>query len=228
MQQDGWLFPLDPVKHGVPPFQEVLTGLRRVPAILWGSLEAAAYKVRSYRDVECPGEQLDGGLSASIFRHHALRGLKQEGIAAQQDEFTWTFDRLPFMGISFFYERYHVRVLKGRKGLPPGCGRSKKKKQFYGQEHSWYLENGKAQHTKLNLIGLWDFDFHYGLSNLWLACPAFGAARPEHVRTYWLNAIPHPEVASVPVVVPQAADSDLDNMIRLIGDDVSEEAVNER
>src|SRR3569833_3778310 len=117
----------------IPPFNSVLADLRRIPSILHGALEASAYKVRAYRDAEFPNERLDGGLSASIFRQHAIRKLKREGIDAANDEFKWTFDRLPFLGISFYYRRHHIRVLKGRKGLPPGCGNSAKKKLIFGQ-----------------------------------------------------------------------------------------------
>jgi len=223
------LFPLKPLPGKViPSFEQVVAELRRVPAILYDSLEGAAYKVRTYRDAECPDERLDGGLSASIFRLHSLRGLKREGIDAEQDEFKWTFDRLPFLGISFFYRRHHIRVLKGRNGIPPGCGNSAKKRRFFGQTSSFYLEKGKAQRSDLNLIVLWDFDFHYGLSNLWLGCPAVGGVRPNDVRMYWLEPLPHPEVVAHPTTVTIAPQIDqLDQMIRLIGDGDDEEKANE-
>ena len=207
-----WRFPT-PV---VPSFEDVVKDLRRVPAVLWGSLEGAAYKVRSYRDSECPGEQFEAGLSATIFRHHALKGLQKQGISARPDEFRWTFDRLPFLGISFYHERYHIKILKGRKGVPPGCGNSARKRQFYGQTSSLFIENGKSQRSKLNLIGLWDFDFHYGLSNLWLGCPAVGGPRPQDVRMYWVEPIPHPEVIThKKIETSSEVDSDLDSMVRL-------------
>src|SRR5579863_8640793 len=104
------LLPLPPE---LPTFQAALSDLGPVPQFLYRGLEHAAFKTGNFRDDEAPDERLDGGLSASLFRFHAIRFLRRQGIFAESDEFTWTFDRLPFLGISFYYDRLHVRVLKG-------------------------------------------------------------------------------------------------------------------
>jgi hypothetical protein len=90
------LFPLDSHKDGIPTFEEELAHLGRVPSILYQSLEDAAFRTQSFRDTEFPDSKLDSGLSASLFRAYGLRNLRKHGIDAQEDEFKWTFDRLPF------------------------------------------------------------------------------------------------------------------------------------
>jgi hypothetical protein len=204
-----------PRPEGLPDFKEALAALGRVPATLYNGLEHAAFRTSSFRDAECPGERLDGGLSASLFRFHGIRHLHKEGIEAVADEFRWTFDRLPFMGISFHYERLHVRVLKGPGGSLPGCGTSKKKNRFYGQIPTMYLIGTKPTRTKANLIVLWDFDEAYGLARLWLALPAVGGRRPQDVSAYWCESIPHPaEGLGTPPSPPPPPDDDLGGLIQ--------------
>lgn len=122
------LFAADTEKDGIPTFEEELESLDRVPSTLYRSLEDAAFRTRQFRDTEFPDQRLDSGLSASLLRAYGLKNLRKEGIDAEQDEFKWTFDRLPFLGISFHYERRHIRVLKGPGGVLPGCGSSIKKR----------------------------------------------------------------------------------------------------
>jgi hypothetical protein len=206
---------LHPLPDGLPDFHTALRNLGRVPATLYQGLEHAAFRTCSFRDVESPGERLDGGLSASIFRFHAIRFLRKEGINAEADEFTWTFDRLPFMGISFYYEQNHVRVLKGPKGFLPGCGSSRKKSRFYAQWQSMYLIGNKPMRTKANMVVLWDFDIQYGLSKLWLALPANGGRRPQDVSAYWCEPIPHPaDSFGGGTVPPSPPPDDLDGLIQ--------------
>src|SRR5437899_152457 len=102
-----------PLPPELPTFEQALADLGRVPSILYRGLEHAAFKTGNFRDEECPTESLDRGLSATLFRFHGIKFLCREGIDAQQDEFQWTFDRLPFLGISFHFDRVHVRILKG-------------------------------------------------------------------------------------------------------------------
>jgi hypothetical protein len=205
-----------PLPDGLPDFTTSLAALNRVPATLYNGLEHAAFKTSSFREVECPGERLDGGLSASLFRFHGIRHLHKEGIEAAADEFKWTFDRLPFMGISFHYEQLHVRVLKGPGGSLPGCGNSKKKVRFYGQIPTMYLIGTKPTRTKANLVVLWDFDEAYGLAKLWLALPAVGGARPQDVSAYWCEPIPHPAdgFGAPPPPPPPPPDDDLSKLIQ--------------
>jgi hypothetical protein len=201
------LLPLPPE---LPTFEQALADLGQVPSILYRGLEHAAFKTASFRDEECPDEPLDCGLSATLVRFHSTRFLRREGIDAQQDEFKWTFDRLPFLGISFYFDRVHVRILKGRGGCPPGCGGSRKKARFFNQVQSMYLVKAKPLRTRYNLIVLWDFDVAYGLAKLWLALPARSGRRSQDVCMFWCEPIPNPADAfggaSVPPPLPPADD----------------------
>jgi hypothetical protein len=201
----------------LPTFASALSDLGGVPSILYRGLEHAAFKTGSFRDEQCPSEPLDGGLSASLFRFHGIRFLRREGIEAQQDEFRWTFDRLPFLGISFHYDQMHVRILKGPKGCLPGCGTSSKKSRFYNQVQSMYLINNKPVRSRANLLALWDFDATYGLAKLWLALPARAGIRPVDVCAFWCEPIPHPTDASASgsVPPPPPPSDDLSGLIQL-------------
>ncbi len=206
-----------PRPDGLPDFSEALAALGRVPVSLYTGLEHAAFKTGSFRDAECPGERLDGGLSAGLFRFHGIRHLRSEGIDAAADEFKWTFDRLPFMGISFYYERFHIRVLKGPGGSPPGCGTSKPKNRFYSQFPTMYLIGNKPTRSKANLIVIWDFDATYSLARLWLVCFPLKAegVRRMYLFAYWCEPIPHPAdmLGSVPPPTPPP-DDDLGGLIQ--------------
>jgi hypothetical protein len=164
-------------------------------------LESGAAKTASFREAECPGDTLDAGMAAMLLRFHAKRGLKEKGIEAELDG-DWTLEALPFLGISFHCNGYHVRILKGSGGVLPGCGTSEKKKNFYGQLPSMHLLGTTPTRTLANLLVLWDFDGSYGLSALWLALPAVGGARSENVSAFWCERIPHP--AEGLLGIPQA------------------------
>jgi len=99
-----------------------LASLKWVPGRLYQAAEDAAFKTSHFRNQECPGEKLDCGLSACLFRFNVLRTLKSNGVETETDEGEWTLDSLPFLGMSFLFEDQHVRILKGRNGELPGCG----------------------------------------------------------------------------------------------------------
>lgn len=122
----------------LPDFSTAMNNLGRVPLAMWDCLERAASKTASFRDSECPNERLDEGLAATLVRFHAKRYLNISGIEAQLDQ-DWTLDWLPFLGLSFHHNGYHVRILKGSDGCLPGCGISEKKKNFYSQIPTMYL-----------------------------------------------------------------------------------------
>src|SRR4051794_22696925 len=87
----------------IPSFEEEIEYLERLPSILYRSLEDAAFKTRSLHDTEFSGQRIDPGLSAAYFREHGLRNLKAQGIDAQEDKWKWTFNNIPFSGISFYF-----------------------------------------------------------------------------------------------------------------------------
>ncbi len=118
-----------PLPAGLPTYNSALTVLERVPDILYRGLEYGAFKTSSFRDAEFPKKRLDACLSASIFRAHAIDFLKREGIDAQADGFKWTFNDLPFMGISFYYNEFHIRILKGTEFCVAGVRQVRKKEK---------------------------------------------------------------------------------------------------
>jgi hypothetical protein len=205
-----------PLPTDLPTFQTALSDLERVPDILYRGLEYGAFKTSSFREAEFPKRKLDACLSASVFRAHAIDFFKREGLDAQPDGFQWTFNNLPFLGISFYYNQLHVRILKGPDALLPGCGRSRKKKKFYDQLQSSYLVGTTPMRSKANLIVLWDFNSDYALAQLWLALPAKGGQRPKDVSAFWCNPLDHPAEKSGTPVPPTSVPSDdgMDQLIR--------------
>jgi hypothetical protein len=189
MENQTTLVPLPP---DLPSFSTALATLNRVPFIAYQALEFGAAKVAAYRDSECPEERIEEGLAASLLRFHAKKSLSDKGIDAQLEN-DWTLDSLPFLGLSFHYGTYHVKILKGVGGVLPGCGTSQRKTAFYGQMESMYLIGNKPARTTANLLMLWDFDSVYGLSGLWLALPAIGGSRAGDVSAFWRERIPRPE-----------------------------------
>lgn len=217
-----------PLPGGLPTFESAIDDLDRVPQILYRGLEYGASKTSEFREREFPRKKLDACLSASIFRAHGIEYLRREGIDAQPDGFKWMFNNLPFLGISFYYNRMHVRILKGPDGILPGCGRSRKKHRFYDQLPSNYLVGNAPMRSTSNLIVLWDFSGNYDLAHLWLALPANGGPRPQDVSAYWCNALDHPAemVAPTPTTLPSGEDG-MEKLIRPINEPVEDEGTDE-
>jgi hypothetical protein len=225
MENQSTLVPLPP---DLPTFSAAMVNLNRVPLIAYQALELGASKTASYRDGECPGERLDDGFAASILRFHVNRFLKDKGIDAQLED-DWTLDALPFLGLSFHYAGYHVKILKGAGGVLPGCGTSKRKVAFYGQIPSMYLVGNKPVRSTANLLILWDFDTVYGLSGLWLALPANGGSRAIDVSAFWCERIPRPEEGLLGVPSPIAPpDDNLGDLVVELPEEEKKGNVNER
>ncbi len=218
-----------PLQDGLPTFESASQSLDRVPEILYRGLEYGASKTSEFRDREFPRKKMDACLSASIFRAHGIEYLRREGIDAQPDGFKWMFNNLPFLGISFYYNRMHVRILKGPEGILPGCGRSRKKHRFYDQFPSNYLIGNIPMRSTSNLIVLWDFSDSYHLAHLWLALPANGGRRPQDVSAYWVGALAHPAemAAPAPPTTPTPQDDGMERLIRPINEPLEDEGTGE-
>lgn len=205
-----------PKPEDLPSSDAALRELERVPEILYRGLEYAAYKTNAFKETEFPDKKrLDACLSASIFRAHAIEFLRREGLDARPDGCNWHFNDLPFLGISFYYNRLHVRILKGPESVMPGCGRSKRKKKFYDQQETNYLIGTKPMRSKANLIVLWDFTpGAYALAQLWLALPAKGGQRVQDVSAYWSIPLAHPAEQIVPTNPSTPSDDGMDGLIK--------------
>lgn len=199
---------LVPLPADLPTFDDAIQRLGNVPSILWRGLEHAAFRTSAFREAECPGRRLNSGLSATLFRFHAIEFLRNEGVEAQTDG-TWRFNAIPFLGISFYYNDLHVRILKGHEGLLPGCGPSERRKSFYDQVPTKYLVGARPMRSVANLVVLWDFTHAYALDHLWLALPAKGGLRPRDVSVFWCDSLPHPAEQIIPTTpIPLAAGDD--------------------
>ena len=220
MQTQITVLPLPP---DLPSFPAAMMKLGTVPLVIYQALEEAALKTAEFRDAECPGEPLEDGLAATLLRFHAKRFLVRDGIDAHLDE-DWNLDWLPFLGISFHYAGYHVRILKGSGGIVPGCGTSERKIKFYKQVPTMYLVGTTPHKPTANLLVLWDFNAVYALSGLWLALPASGGARSVDVSAFWCEPIPHPAegLKGVPAPQPPPTD-DLGNLLIPLSQDLEQE-----
>ena len=198
--------------EGLPSFEEAFAILAEIIPTIYKALENGAYKVSSYRDLEAPKEFLDAGFAASILRFHSSRVIKNIGTDFQAED--WIEDSIPFMGMSFYYKKYHVRILKGPNGELPGCGDSDKKKRFYNQLPSLYLVGTDTVESICNVIVLWNFGPAYNLEQLRLALPAKGASRAENVSAYWNEPIPYPEGIVQPVPSVAASDDGMDKIVK--------------
>jgi len=207
-----------PKPDDLPDFNAALDHLGDVPSLLFEGLENAAYEVSQFREQHNPRKRLDSGLAASLFRFHSVKFLQEQGIDARIDGWKWTFNRLPFLGISFYYDHYHVRVLKGPGGALPGCGFSHRKKRFYRQLASNYLIGAVPHRTTANLVVLWDLTPAYDLSGLWLALPAEGAVKQQDVSAYWIQKLSHPASGMVETPQPDDPSDGLGNLIEKITD----------
>jgi len=213
MQQQQLL----PLPDDLPAFSEAHSILNDIMPMLYKGLEGGAYKVAAYRDQEFPNETLDAGLAASILRCHSSRFIRTIGTEFSMEE--WIEDHIPFMGMSFYYKGYHVRIRKGPNGELPGCGDSDKIRRFYNQLSTRYLIGAETTESKCNVVVLWNFGPGYTLEQLRLALPARGAPRAENVSFYWNELIPYPtEGFGVPPGEPQptpgSEDGGLDKIIK--------------
>lgn len=192
-----------------------MESLERVPEVLYQALEHAALKTKEFKDHHFPKKKrIDACLSAAVFRAHAIEYLRGHGIDAREDAHKWSFRYLPFCGISFYYNRRHVRILKGPEGVLPGCGHSKRRKQFYDQHQTRYLVGNQVMESSANLIVLWDFDSAYALAHIWLALPFRGGKRPKDVSVYWCENVPHPAQKIAPAPEQPQVDDGLDHLIK--------------
>lgn len=215
-----------PLPSDLPSFAEAHSTLNDMFPMIYKGLENGAYKAAAYRDQEFQKEVLDAGLAASILRCHSSRLIRSIGTDFQFED--WVEDHIPFMGMSYFYKGYHVRIRKGPNGELPGCGDSDKIRRFYNQIPTKYLVGKERAQSKCNVIVLWNFGPGYTLEQLRLALPAIGAPRPENVSFYWNELIPYPAEglgapSSEPQPTPGSDDGGLDKIIKKQEPEVAKE-----
>jgi len=198
-----------------------------LPRIVYGAMEQAAQKTRSFFDDEKqnPDERPDAFLAPDLMRFYGKRFLRSQGIQAEDDGESSDLEALSNNGLAFFYRRHHVRILKaaevkGAKWKLPGCGLSARKRAFYDQQLIYYWDSKGTTHpTVLNIIFLWDFDQVFNLAGIHMGCPQTSGTYAHEVKAHWCQPVPHPAtiVQLGPPQDAQALDEEADReMERLL------------
>jgi hypothetical protein len=180
----------------LPSFGEVMKEVESLMRLLYESLDVGATVCRKYYDENCDGENPEAHLREMIVRDQAKRYLAKNGLRVTElKERRLRLATEPLISLLLHYKGFALRVLKGKRGIPPGCGMSRRRKEFYSQVSVRYLgDDGKPAGSKTNLLVLWDFAPNFGIGRVWLACPEVAGARSQDVVLAWQELIPNPVV----------------------------------
>lgn len=178
----------------LPSYEEVARVLDSFVRLLYEALEAGATICRRYYEDLSGGETPEPYLREMMVRAQAKRYLAQNGLQATKiRERGFNLVSEPLLSLLIHYEGFAIRVLKAKSGIPPGCGRSRRRKDFYNQVPVAYLGNdGKPAYSKTNLLVFWDFSSGFGIASVLMACPEVAGAHPEDVVLAWNEPIPNP------------------------------------
>jgi hypothetical protein len=213
----------------LPSFVQVMTDVEPLLTLLYESLDAGATVCRKYYEQNCDGDIPGPHLREMIVRDQARRYLAKNGLLVTEvREKRFRLATEPLISLLVHYKSYAFRVLKAKKGIPPGCGTSTRRREFYNQASVRYLgDDGKPGGSKTNLLVLWDFSPSFGIASVWLACPQIAGARSQDVVLAWQEIVPNPVVQQVasydtPDAAARAetlADQEIEAL--LLGNDVS-------
>lgn len=215
----------------LPSFAEVMKEVGPLMKLLYESLDVGATVCRRYYDQNCDGEAPEPHLREMIVRDQARRYLAKNGLQVTQvKERRFRLAAEPLISLLVHYKGFAFRVLKAKRGAAPGCGLSRRRKEFYNQVSVRFLgDDGKPTGSKTNLLVLWDFSPNFGIANAWLACPAIAGARSQDVVLAWQEAIPNPVLqeaatqqppTSSAAAVEEMADLEIEALLR--GENTSE------
>lgn len=184
-----------PGTEPLPSFEVVQADLNSLLQSVYEALDAGAASCRRYYDEFCNGDQPGSHLREMIVRDQARRFLFKHGheVRVLRELPHMQLVAEPLISLLVHCNGYAVRVLKGRHGIPPGCGMSRKRKAFYNQAPIRFLnERGEPDASTTNLLLLWDFDSLFGISRVWLACPQRAGAHSQDVVLAWKEQIGAP------------------------------------
>jgi hypothetical protein len=178
----------------LPSFAEVMGEVESLMRLLYESLDVGATVCRKYYEQNCDGESPEPHLREMIVRDQAKRYLAKNGLRVTElKERRFRLAAEPLISLLVHYKGFAFRVLKGKKGLAPGCGTSTRRREFYNQASVRFLgDDGKPAGSKTNFLVLWDFSPGFGIANVWLACPQVAGARSQDVVLAWQEAIMNP------------------------------------
>jgi hypothetical protein len=208
--------------HGrIPTFLQTVAALGSVPSILWRALEFGASQNRSYFERLSENELPRPHIREMIVRDQAKRFLERMNFPVEDDGSDVTVGNEPLVALTARFGPVQFRILKGKRGIVPGCGDSVARRKFYGQVPLYYLgADRQVRQTKLNLITLWDFDTLFNLGQLWLVCPRCGGTRADDVRWFWHEPLPHPALAAQSASETYTSEDDVDRELdRLLRDE---------
>jgi hypothetical protein len=191
----------------LPSADEVIGDINGLLQLLYESLDAGAAVCRQYYEEHCDGDKPSPHLREMLVRDQAKRYLQKNGLRVKElkEQRTLRLATEPLISLLVHHRGYALRVLKGREGMPPGCGTSKKRREFYNQAPVRYLdEQGVRAASQTNLLALWEFDTAFGVANVWLACPQVAGARSQQVVLAWKELIPHPVTQKLADTPPDA------------------------
>jgi hypothetical protein len=195
----------------VPSFRRVAADLGSLVGILYRSIEYGTLQNRTYFEVLSDGERPRSHVREMIVWDMAKRFLERNNFVVEEERLIVANE--PLVALVLTWGDFQIRILKGRNGILPGCGRSRIRKRFYGQFPISYLDAaGRSRRTKLNLIFLWDFDSVFNLAKIWLVCPKSGGAGAADVTWFWHEEVPLPGIGSgtTPPAQPQSPESDVE------------------
>lgn len=200
-----------------PSFHEVQSELRDLLALLFRALEFGAVKNHAYFDELSDGERPRPHVREMVVRDHAARHLRDHKISVEED---LTIFSEALRALVVRHKGTHLRVLKARNGIVPGCGLSKPRRRFYNQSPTSYKEqDGTFVSTKWNLLLLWDFDSVFNIGKVWLVFPTRAALRSAEVGYAWIEELQHPVTnIQIPAPDPDSAAQDEQELRDLLDD----------
>jgi len=107
----------------LPSFGEVMKEVESLMRLLYESLDVGATVCRKYYDDNCDGESPEAHLREMIVRDQAKRYLVKNGLRVTElKERRLRLATEPLISLLLHYKGFALRVLKAKKGIPPGCG----------------------------------------------------------------------------------------------------------
>src|ERR1035438_7059226 len=218
----------------LPSFGEVMKEVESLMRLLYESLDVGATVCRKYYDDNCDGESPEAHSREMSLRDQAKRYLVKNGLRVTElKERRLRLATEPLISLLLHYKGFALRVLKAKRGIPPGCGLSRRRKEFYSQVSVRYLgDDGKPAGSKTNLLVLWDFAPSFGIGRVWLACPEVAGARSQDVVLAWQELIPNPvvqgakaqETLAEAAQIEEKAEQEIEEL--LLGPDATDPSVN--
>src|SRR5689334_22470970 len=107
----------------VPTFQKVMAILGSLTDILYRSVEYGTLQNRTYFEVLSEDERPRPHVREMIVRDMAKRFLERNDFVVGEERLI--VGNEPLVALVLTWGEFQIRILKGKNGVLPGCGRSK-------------------------------------------------------------------------------------------------------